>query len=317
MNPITSIAPVTDQEAARMARPDTLSDLARQITATPVTTSHGAPAGNRARTRRRLLLLGVPLGAGLAAAAVVLAAIGVPGARHDGTDLTAYVVQRVDRALSVAGPGEIAQVTITTSSGPASDDSTATTTSEEWSNGDQWRSVTYSPAGHPVYDSGSSASSVYTLVSYQARTWARQPGLRRAAPARGSHSCEPTAAAGAGRALVGVPGTGAATDLRTAVSCGALAVAGQQRVDGIEAIELTSSPGSPASSTIWVSPDTYLPVRIVIRSAPGQPVLQQTADITWLAPTARNLARLTVPIPAGFRQLPLAQLCPSAGVRGC
>jgi hypothetical protein len=317
MNPITSIAPVTDQEAARMARPDTLSDLARQITATPVTTSHGAPAGNRARTRRRFLLLGVPLAAGLAAAAVVLAAIGVPGARHDGTDLTAYVVQRVDRALSVAGPGEIAQVTITTSSGPASDGTTATTTSEEWSNGDQWRSVTYSPAGHPVYDSGSSASSVYTLVSYQARTWARQPGRRRAAPARGSHSCEPTAAAGAGKALIGVPGTVAATDLRTAVSCGTLAVAGQQRVDGIEAIELTSSPGSPVSSTIWVSSDTYLPVRIVIRSAPGQPVLQQTADITWLAPTAQNLARLTVPIPAGFRQVPLAQLCPSAGVRGC
>jgi hypothetical protein len=126
------------------------------------------------------------------------------------------------------------------------------------------------------------------------------------------HSCEPTAAAGAGKVLVGVPGT-----VRTAVSCRTLAVAGQQRVDGIEAIELTSSPGSPVSSTIWVSPDTYLPVRIVIRSAPGQPVLQQTADITWLAPTAQNLDRLTVPIPAGFRQVPLAQLCPSAAVRGC
>ena len=35
MNPVTRISPVSDAEAARMARPDTLADLAGQITATP------------------------------------------------------------------------------------------------------------------------------------------------------------------------------------------------------------------------------------------------------------------------------------------
>ncbi len=44
---------------------------------------------------------------------------------------------------------------------------------------------------------------------------------------------------------------------------------------------------------------------MVVRSAPGTPALRQTADITWLPPTAQNLAKLTVPIPAGFRQVPL------------
>jgi hypothetical protein len=45
-------------------------------------------------------------------------------------------------------------------------------------------------------------------------------------------------------------------------------------------------------------------------AAPGQPGPWQTADITWLPPTAQNLATLTVPIPAGYRQVPLAQAVP-------
>jgi hypothetical protein len=106
-----------------------------------------------------------------------------------------------------------------------------------------------------------------------------------------------------------------ARGLRAAISCGSLAVAGRQRVDGIEAIELTSPPGSLISETIWASPGTYLPVRVVLRSASahhrlivdGYPVLQMTADISWLPPTAQNLAKLTVPIPAGFRHVPLAE----------
>ena len=82
--------------------------------------------------------------------------------------------------------------------------------------------------------------------------------------------------------------------------------------DGVEAIELTSRPDSPISETIWVSPGTYLPVRVVIRSAPAargraRRGPRQTADFTWLPPTTQNLAKLTVPIPAGFRQVRLAE----------
>jgi hypothetical protein len=244
-----------------------------------------APAGltrRAARRRRRLALCSAAGAAALTAGAVPLAAAGIPGASHNDTGAAAYVVKRAVSALNAAEPGQIAQMTVTTTvSAAVPGGQTVTTTAEEWSYDGQWRSVTNSPAGHPVYDEGYSTSSGLTLVSYQARTWARQPGLGRPATV--------------------------ATALRAAVSCGTLAVAGRPRVDGIEAIELTSRPGSLISETVWVSPGTYLPVRVVIRSAPGQPVSQQAADITWLPLSAQNLARLTVPIPAGFRQVPLAQ----------
>jgi len=277
-----------------------------------------APAGltrRVARRRRRRLALRSVAGAAaaLAASAVALVAAGVPGAPV----ADASVVQRVDGALSTAEPAAIAQMTVTTRTAAFPGEKAVTTTAEEWSYGDQWRSVTNTSAGRPVYDEGFSASSVYTLVNYPARTWARQPGLGRpAVPVPAPRGCAPVVAAvpllfrpwlpGFGSAASSSPATVART-LRTAISCGTLAVAGRQRVDGIEAIELTSRRNSLISETIWVSPGTYLPVRVVVRSAAGVPVVQQTADITWLPPTARNLAELTVPIPAGFRQVPLIE----------
>jgi hypothetical protein len=286
-----------------------------------------APEGMTRRVarqrRRRLALSSVAgLAAALTAGAVALATIGVPGAGHNGTARSAitaaYVVKYVDSALSAAEPGQIAQMTVTTTGSPAI--LGGTTTAEEWSYGDQWRSVRYSSAAHPVYDEGFSTSSVFTLVNYPARTWARQTGLGRPAALApqlpGPRGCEQVVAALPWLFLRGLPAPGfsasslpstVASALRAAVSCGTLALAGRHRVDGIEALELTSRPHSLISETIWVSPDTYLPVRVVVRPFPGQPVFQQTADITWLKPTAQNLARLTVPIPAGFHQVPLAE----------
>jgi hypothetical protein len=279
--------------------------------------------------RQRLTLHSVTGGvAALAAGAVALAVVVLPGAGQGGSVGTAvdaeYVVKHVSSALSAAEPGEIAQMTVTTTSSLVPDGSTVTaTTAEEWSNGDEWRSVTYSSPGHPVYDEGFSTASGYTLVSYSARTWARQAGLGRpVAPTLGSPSatdgCGPTVAAFPTLFRLGLPGTGSsasslpttvASALRTAVSCGTLTVAGRQLVDGTETIELKSRPDSLIAETIWVSPDTYLPVRVVDRSTPGTPTpLQQTADFTWLPPTAQNLAKLTVPVPAGFRQVPLNEV---------
>jgi hypothetical protein len=280
-----------------------------------------APAGMiyRAARRRRRRRLALRSAAGaataLAACAVALVAAGAPGVRLNGTTPAAYVVKRVDSALSAAEPGDIAQMTVTTSR-VTPDGATVTITTEEWSYGGQWRLVASSPAGQPVYDEGFSTASVYTLVSYPARTWARQPGPGRpAALVPSPPGCGPAVAALPLLFQPGLPGIGfsassrpatAARALRAAISCGTLAVAGRQRIDGIEAIELTSRQNSPISETIWVSPGTYLPVRVVVRSALGVAVRQQTADITWLPPSAQNRARLTVPIPAGFRHVPLA-----------
>jgi hypothetical protein len=272
-------------------------------------------AGRPQAARRRLALRSAAgVAAALAAGAVALAAVDGPGAGQGGAGQaavsTAYVVKRVDGALSAAGPGAIAQVTVTTlgAAGP--------TTAQEWSYGDQWRSVTFSAAGHPAYDQGFSRG-VYTVVSYPARAWARRGESGRVAvPALGPSGCEP-AIAGFPLFPSGLPAidnsagslpAAVARNLRAAISCGALAGAGRQRVAGIEAIKLTSRPGSPIAETIWVSPGTYLPVRVVIRPAPGTPGPSQTADISWLKPTVENMAKLTVPIPARFRRVPLGPI---------
>jgi hypothetical protein len=283
-----------------------------------------APAGLArwvARRRRRRLALRSMAGAAaaLTAGAVALVVAGGLVATGGPAAAAAYVVKRADSALTTADPAAIAQMTVTTRGAAPFNGKTVTTTAEEWSYGDQWRSVTYSSPGHAAYDEGTSASGVYTLVNYQTRTWARQPGLGRPAaqvPAGfGPRGCGPVVAALPVLFQPGLPGIGfsassppatVARALRAAISCGTLTVAGRQRVDGVEAIELTSRRNSFISETIWVSPGTYLPVRIVVMQQ-GLSGLQQTADITWLPLSGQNLAKLTVPIPAGYRKVPLLQ----------
>jgi hypothetical protein len=286
-----------------------------------------APAGltylAARRRRRRLALRSLTGGAAaLVAGAAALAVAVVPGITGAGRPAldAAYVIKNVSSALSAAEPGTIAQMTVTTSGPALPGVKSTTTTAEEWSNGSEWRSVTYSSPGHPIYDEGFSPTSSYTLVSYPTKTWARQAGIGSpAVPSLGSpptkRACGPVVGAFPVLFRLGLPGTSTsasslpttvATALHTAVSCGSLTVAGRQTVDGTDAIELTSRAGSLIAETIWVNPDTYLPVRVVVRSA-YTPSLRQTADFTWLPPTAQNLAKLTVPVPGGFRQVKLGQ----------
>ncbi len=291
----------------------TTAGEARGRTGGPEPAITTARASGRPASRRRLALRSAAgAAAALAAGAVALVAVEVPSAGQGDAARTAvntaYVVKRVDGALSA--PDAVAQMTVTTRGAGG------TVTAEEWSYGNQWRSVTDSAAGDPAYDEGLSQG-VYTVVSYQARAWARhRESGNQPAPALGPSGCEPVMADvplfPSGLPVVDVSAgslpAAVARNLRAAISCGALAGAGRQQVDGIEAIKLTSRPGSPVAETIWVSPGTYLPVRVVIRPASGQPGPWQTADFTWLEPTPQNLARLTVPVPAGFRQVRLGPI---------
>ena len=83
MNQLSKIARVSDAEAAQLARPDTLADLAGQITATPAGARHPAasrPAAARPRRGiRRRWLIAVPAAAGVAAAALLVTMTGQPG----------------------------------------------------------------------------------------------------------------------------------------------------------------------------------------------------------------------------------------------
>jgi hypothetical protein len=83
MNPVTRISPVADAEAARLARPDTLADLAAQITAEPpAAPDRRAAASGRGRWGRKgRWLIGIPVAAGLAVALLVVTSLGRPGQR--------------------------------------------------------------------------------------------------------------------------------------------------------------------------------------------------------------------------------------------
>lgn len=81
MNQLSQIASVTDAEAARMVSPATVTDLAMRITATPP--EQRRHVGEHRERRRRPLLIGIPLAAGVAAAALVVASLGGPA--HQGT----------------------------------------------------------------------------------------------------------------------------------------------------------------------------------------------------------------------------------------
>jgi hypothetical protein len=71
-----------------------------------------------------------------------------------------------------------------------------------------------------------------------------------------------------------------------------------------------------ADTTIWVDPGSYLPVRLVSHgqvqrvgngAGNGPTPVTLTVDFRWLTPTRVNLAKLTAPIPAGFKEGPLPQ----------
>ena len=87
--------------------------------------------------------------------------------------------------------------------------------------------------------------------------------------------------------------------IKAALACGGLSVARHVRVDGAAAIELTGTLRLTSMPlTVYVSPATYLLVRVVIDGV--------RQDYRWLAPTAAHLARLKVRIPPGFRRVQAA-----------
>jgi hypothetical protein len=74
MNQLNLITPVTDDEAARMVSPETFADLATRIIAE--SPEQRRPAS--VRRRRRPVLIGIPLAAGAAAAALAVTSLGTP-----------------------------------------------------------------------------------------------------------------------------------------------------------------------------------------------------------------------------------------------
>jgi hypothetical protein len=94
---------------------------------------------------------------------------------------------------------------------------------------------------------------------------------------------------------VGVgPGNGWPALIRSQLACGVYTVAGDQVVDGIDAIKMTAGQ-PPGQLTLLVDPATYLPLQISIGAL--------RISFQWLPATSANLAQLKVPVPAGFQQV--------------
>jgi len=139
------------------------------------------------------------------------------------------------------------------------------------------------------------ADYVEVVISYDSKTWSRTVyPFGSATPASGPAPRHETPAQGAAR-------------LRAEVASGELTLVGPARVDGQRAIELRQGTAARGMLRIWVSPDTYLPIRTV-STPPGVPASSPQAirdDYTWLPSTAASRRQLTraAAIPAGFRQV--------------
>jgi hypothetical protein len=223
---------------------------------------------------------------------------------------TAYVVNRVSGALAATdaigystsrlrGPGAPTVIT-----GPI----------DTWQFGARARELIGTAAGQPATDllwHAEGRSSVLTIIDYQNRTWTSTTIApdQQLTPTDRNGLCS-----GDVQMLFGSDSKTAADwrhIIETGLKCGAFTVAGRQRVDGVDAIKLAGHK-SVADTTIWVDPGSYLPVRLVSygqvqrvgNGAGNRPTpLTLTVDFRWLTPTRANLAKLTAPIPAGFKQV--------------
>jgi hypothetical protein len=266
----------------------------------------------RRRTARAITAAGAV--AALAGGAVTIA--GVTGAFSSGSarqihgrqsKTTAYVT-RIEHALALSGqdsvvgyartvypPGMSFEPVATGLHGqyrPGASSPWSVSTVVRWSYRGITKTSAFTAAGQRVFDEriavvhGGGGATV--AVIYRGATWWRAtirpvPGAKL-----GSPRCGPRVQMGAG---------GWPAFIREELACGEYTLDGRQRVDGVDAIKIT---GNRGLDTLWVNPATYLPVRAIFTF--GRVRVQ--TDFRWLSPTRARLARLGVPVPAGFRQVP-------------
>lgn len=274
---------------------------------------HGRGPGRQGPGLRKLF----PMAAGIAVAAAVAGLLAVllpnsPATSGHGKAAsaqqirtTAYVITRVERALSLSGrgnmlgyartvypPGTIAEpeaggMQVRPEPGASSPWSVGSTV--RWSYQGRMSLSAFSTTGRRVFASRTTVAhgkAATVVVIYRDATWWRAAGQAGRGPA--PSACGPDVSIGPG---------GWSAFIRGELSCGEYATDGRQRIDGMDAIKIT---GDKGLETLWVNPVTYLPVRAVFTF--GR--LRTQTEFRWLRPTPANLARLSRPVPPGFRQVP-------------
>jgi hypothetical protein len=291
-----------------------------------------APAGLAAeagRRHRRRMAARVSAGCGgvaaVAAAAALLLAGGAPAATGgSGTQArtVAYVVSRVKHAL--AGEHRVFYGQTTSTYGP----------SVTWVYGprSRWEELTGTSCGHvlPNGDCTNQGGSERYLaqgttrivgkltgvyVTYYNRKWSLSPetvpGNACSATARMEMSGVP------------VPTSHWSSFIEGTLACGTASVTGHVWIDDQETTKITGAPVTERLQageakvlgekwargewTLYVNPETYLPVRIISATTTfgGPRASTRNASVTnvrWLTPTAANIAKATITIPPGFRR---------------
>lgn len=282
-----------------------------------------APAGlagtaTRLRRRRRTarVVTACATAAVTAAAAVAVAdAAARPAAPAGQARPVAYVLSRVRHALA-------AQHLVYRGRTIAA----AGTASTTWVYGNRSRWVEYSPDGTPYSAEGTAVVggkhlSVYVL--YPDRRWTGSPGWQ-AAP---GSACSVTGALAMGG--IPVPTDHWSSFISQTLACGAASVTGHVVAGGVPATKITGKPitvrlppgearavhekWARASWAMYVNPKTYLPIQITgstetFGGSGGHTRYSTVTTVRWLPPTAGNIGKALVTVPAGFQRVSQASV---------
>jgi hypothetical protein len=269
---------------------------------------------SRVLRRQRLwrwLVTGVG-GAGVAAAVWGLLAVLVPAAPAVAPGASsarqaaeaAYVISRIQRALSLPGGHDVvgyARTVLPPGStwmpgagkiGPGSVSGARSPgvigSAISWWYGSTEETTGFSATGQRLLSARTATSAggevATVVVDYRDRTWWQGTSAVPAGQMRPGCAAQTPISTGDWPSFI-----------RAELHCGQFRAAGQQRVDGITAIEVIQRQGSVM---LWVNPATYLPARLVTG---GQQPIQ--TNFRWLPATSAGRAQLAMPVPAGFREV--------------
>jgi hypothetical protein len=261
-----------------------------------------ARAARRHRQRTRIRLAASITGtAGIAAAVAIGLTVAPAGGgsaqgRNAHVQEDAYVVTRVEKALTAAGRSSNIFFSRTTQTGSNPGLTLA------WNTRDRFNEMGYTGSGHLFFSMTVTrvprglreltVEYLHQMVGHQLITGTGTLGCSSAAYMMQTIGLNPND-------LTNWPAT-----IRVLVACKLITAAGHQRA-GL--IRFTApQPGFPGSMALLVNASTFLPSRMVVTSSvPGQK-WQAITVFGSLPPTRANLAHLSAPMPAGFAQVYLA-----------
>jgi hypothetical protein len=220
---------------------------------------------------------------------------------------TAYVISRVERALSAPGMANMVAYTrtvypagvtlqpvpggVTGSGDPGASSPRGGDYELLWAYHHSGNLSSFTASGQRVFDERitvGKASLSTTVVTYASHTWWRAQSARPAATGSASQGCLP-----GGQIRLNGSANAWPDFIHSQLACGAYTVAGKQLLGGVDALKIT---GGSGQITLWVNPVTYLPMRLEQGGA-------VQVNFQWLAPTRANLAMLNMPVPASFHQV--------------